>query len=95
VGTIGVICDLAYGMSSSVILRLKDGTMVAVLDDVDQPIADALCANLNKWTKNGDAIAITHASGCVDEIQPLAVDAIEVIEVAGRMSADCKERRTG
>jgi hypothetical protein len=86
---------LAQDMSSSVIVRLKDGTMVAVLDDVDQPVADALRANLHRWTKNGDAIEITHASGDVDEIQSLAVDTIEVIEVVGRLGAEHQERRTG
>lgn len=66
-------------MGSSVFVRLKDGSRVSLLADAEPPQADALRRSLDRWVRDGQVLSITHATGCVEDVSPQTVEAIEVV----------------
>jgi hypothetical protein len=71
-------------MGSSVYLRLKDGRLVSMLNDVDPRAAQALKENLDKWVKAGQTLSVTHATGKVEDLTPTGVQTVEVVEAPQR-----------
>lgn len=70
----------AAPMGTSIFLMLKDGRKVSLLTDADQAKAGAMKAELDKWVRGGQTLSVTHASGTVEDVTPLGVRLIEVVE---------------
>lgn len=85
---------MATAMGSSVFVRLKDGSRVVLLADVAPTQADALRRSLDRWVRDGQALAVAHATGSVEDVSPQAIEAIEVVPTASqRRRSTTSERR--
>lgn len=67
-------------MGASILLHLKNGKRVTLVDDEVRPIVDAVRANLDRWLRRGEALLIAHADGTIEEVTPREVEAVEVLE---------------
>jgi hypothetical protein len=67
-------------MGTSVYLKLKDGRKVSMLTNAEPAAAEAMTAELHKWLRTGQTLAVTHATGSVEDVTPRGVALIEVVE---------------
>lgn len=71
-------------MGTSVYLKLKDGRTVSLLTNAERAAAEAMRAELHKWLDTGQTLAVTHASGSVEDVTPRGVELIELVDTEPR-----------
>jgi hypothetical protein len=68
-------------MSTSIFLKLKDGTTLPIGTDHEKDEAERVKAELEHWLTSGTTLTITNAKGQLEEVTPRRVQAIDLVEI--------------